>query len=208
MLVREGIISLLSSQNDFVIVGASSDGQAALDGASKYDVLVTDIRMPPRYDREGIELAKHLRSTAPHVGVVVLSQYGNAEYALALLEDGSQGRAYLLKESLVRPSQLYEAVRAVHRKESVVDPAVVDALVGNRLARDDSPILRLTPRELEVLEEMAEGHTNGRIAGRLGLSPGSVEKHVNAIFMKLDLPPHADTHRRVRAVLLYLADVT
>jgi DNA-binding NarL/FixJ family response regulator len=168
-------------------------------------VVVTDIRMPPTGTDEGIRAAAELRATQPDVGVVVLSQYVSPQYAVSLLDQGSQGRAYLLKDRVADVDDLVDAIRVVARGGSVIDPQVVDELVRARSRADRSPLEHLTPREREVLGEMASGKSNAAIAGTLVLSERAVEKHINSIFSKLHLAEEADVNRRVKAVLLYLA---
>jgi len=170
------------------------------------DVVLTDIRMPPTGTDEGVRAANELRRTAPGIGVVVLSQYVEPAYALALLEEGSDGRAYLLKERVSDVDQLRDAINEVARGGSVIDPKVVEALVEARSRAKESPLRFLTPREQEVLAEMARGRNNAGIGEALGLSERAVEKHINSIFAKLALSEEPDSHRRVKAVLLYLAD--
>jgi DNA-binding NarL/FixJ family response regulator len=169
-------------------------------------VVVTDIRMPPTGTDEGIRAADRLRTSHPQTGVLVLSQYDDAEYALALLERGSSGRAYLLKDRVSRPDQLVAAIREVAQGGSVIDPRVVEGLVAQRTRVAQSPIAELTARERDVLASMAEGKTNAAIADALTLTPRAVEKHINAIFSKLPLEQPRDVDRRVTAVLLFLAD--
>ena len=170
------------------------------------DVVVTDIRMPPTRTDEGVRAAREIRAAYPDVGVVVLSQYVEPEYALALFEVGSDHLAYLLKERVGDVGQLAEAIDRVRSGGSVVDPKVVDALVEGRISRQRSKLDRLTPRESEVLSEIATGKSNAAIAEALFLSERAVEKHINSIFTKLDLPVDADANRRVQAVLVYLAE--
>lgn len=170
------------------------------------DVVLTDVRMPPSMTDEGIRAAATWRSERPDLGVVVLSQHAEVDYALALFEEGSTGRAYLLKERLARPAQLFDAIREVAAGGSVVDPTIVELLVRVRSERPRSPLDDLTGREREVLEAMANGHSNAGIGAALHLSQGAVEKHINSVFTKLGLAPEREVHRRVRAVLLYLAD--
>jgi DNA-binding NarL/FixJ family response regulator len=167
-------------------------------------VVITDIRMPPTGTDEGIRAAERLRDTHPETGVVVLSQYVDPGYALALLEKGSGGRAYLLKERVSDVEQLLAAVKQVASGGSVIDPKVVEALVSARTSAQ-SPLARLTPRESEVLSEMAQGKNNAGIAAALVLSERAVEKHINSIFLKLGLSEEPDVHRRVKAVLLFLS---
>jgi DNA-binding NarL/FixJ family response regulator len=207
-LVREGVTRLLATEPDVEVVGACEDldGLLAAVAADPPDVVLTDIRMPPTGTDEGVRAANELRSSHPEVGVVVLSQYVEPGYALALLEDGSERRAYLLKERVSDVDQLLHAIREVAAGGSVIDPKVVEALVAARSRRRDSPIEHLTPREREVLAEMAQGRNNAAVAGALGLSERAVEKHINSVFAKLALSEEPDAHRRVKAVLVYLAD--
>jgi DNA-binding NarL/FixJ family response regulator len=207
-LLREGVRRLIEQQPDLELVAACDDLDsllAAID-AEKPDVVLTDIRMPPSGTDEGIRAAAHLRQVRPDAGVVVLSQYVDPGYALALLEDGSEGRAYLLKERVSDLDQLLGAIREVTRGGSVIDAKVVEALVAARSRTARSPVSRLTPREREILAEMAQGKNNAAIAGSLILSERAVEKHINSIFSKLGLSQETATHRRVKAVLLYLSE--
>ncbi len=174
----------------------------------KPDVVVTDIRMPPTGTDEGIRAALALREAYPDTGVVVLSQYADPAYALALLERGSEGRAYLLKERVSDATQIVRAIEDVANGGSVIDPLVVEALVAQRQKHTASALGRLTPREREVLEQMAQGRNNAGIAQALFLSERAVEKHINSLFSKLGLSEEVDVHRRVKAVLLYLAEET
>ncbi|MDQ1403509.1 MAG: hypothetical protein QOG03_1825 [Actinomycetota bacterium] len=205
-LVREGIKRLIETQTDLELVGVCEDydGLLAMVDDEKPDVVITDIRMPPTGTDEGIRAAERLRDTHPETGVVVLSQYVDPGYALALLEKGSGGRAYLLKERVSDVEQLLAAVKQVASGGSVIDPKVVEALVSARTSAQ-SPLARLTPRESEVLSEMAQGKNNAGIAAALVLSERAVEKHINSIFLKLGLSEEPDVHRRVKAVLLFLS---
>jgi DNA-binding NarL/FixJ family response regulator len=207
-LVREAVTRLLGTQPDVEVVGACADLDSlfALVERTRPDVVLTDIRMPPSGTDEGIRAAARLRDTHPETGVVVLSQYVEPAYALALLESGSERRAYLLKERVSDVDQLVRAIREVASGGSVVDPRVVEVLVEARLRRTDSPLDHLTPRERDVLGEMAQGRNNAAVAAALGLSERAVEKHINSVFAKLALSEEPDTHRRVKAVLLYLSD--
>ncbi len=204
-VVREGIRALIESQDGLELVGSCTDLPELMAAVEEVlpDVVLTDIRMPPSQSDEGVRAAQWLRREHPTVGVVVLSQYVEEGYALRLLEEGSGGRAYLLKERVGDVEELVEAIRAVHRGGSVVDRAVVDALIAARGRH--SPIDDLTSREREVLSHIARGSNNRAIAEQLVLSPRAVEKHINAIFAKLGLGDEPDSHHRVRAVLLYLA---
>ena len=204
--MREGIISVLSLDPDIELIASCGDFDELIEtvGATTPDVVVTDIRMPPTQTDEGIRAANVIRDEYPHIGVVVLSQYVEPEYAMKLLEAGSNGRAYLLKERVADRDELSTAIKRVAAGGSVIDPRVVDALISGRLNSETSILNRLTERETEVLAHMAEGHNNAGIGEALFISPRSVEKHINAIFTKLDMPPQNDSNRRVSAVLVYL----
>ncbi|HXR54035.1 MAG TPA: response regulator transcription factor [Acidimicrobiales bacterium] len=206
-IVREGVEKLINSEPDLEVAAACADYDALLRAvaAERPDVVVTDIRMPPTGTDEGIRAANELRSSHPDLGVVVLSQYSEPRYALDFLESGSKGRAYLLKERVSDIGQLAQAIREVARGGSVIDPEVVDALVAARSRAADSPLRVLTPRETEILGEMAQGKNNAAVAASLVLSERAVEKHINSIFSKLALSQEPDVHRRVKAVLLFLA---
>jgi len=206
LLMREGISAVLALDDGVEVVAVCEDFDGLLAAVTVHgpDVVLTDIRMPPSQTDEGIRAANLIRTEHPEVGVVVLSQYVEPEYALQLFADGSAGRAYLLKERVGDLAQLSSALRSVAGGGSVVDPTVVDALIEARTADRPSVLDRLTEREHEVLAEMAKGGSNAAIGEALFISPRSVEKHINSIFMKLDLSPEEDTNRRVRAVLLYL----
>jgi DNA-binding NarL/FixJ family response regulator len=207
-LVREGIRRLLDAQPDMDVAAACGDLDALLEAveAENPDVVVTDIRMPPGGVDEGIHAALRLRETKPELGVVVLSTYAEPSYALALLESGSAGRAYLLKERVEDIEQLAAAIRAVAGGGSVIDPKVVEALVAEKARDEESPLAQLTPRERDVLREMAEGKNNAGIAGALVLTERSVEKVIHSIFLKLGLAWEPAVHKRVKAVILYLAE--
>jgi DNA-binding NarL/FixJ family response regulator len=207
-LVRQGIERVLATHDDLE-VEASCDDYTSLEEAVRRhrpDVVLTDIRMPPTMSDEGIRLASQLASTAPEVGVVVLSQYDEPEYILALLDSGSDRRAYLLKETISDIDQLAGAVRAVADGGSVIDPKVVERLVAAR-SRGRSPLAWLTFREREVLDAMARGMSNAAIAGSLRIGTRAVEKHINSIFAKLGLVEDDKSHRRVQAVLAFLSEV-
>jgi DNA-binding NarL/FixJ family response regulator len=207
-LIREGVRRLLETEPDLEIAAVCGDLDSLLAAveAERPDVVLTDIRMPPDNADEGIQAAGRLRETNPEVGVVVLSQYTNPSYALALLEGGSEGRAYLLKERVQELEQLVAAIRAVAEGGSVIDPKVVEALVAESSRSEQSPLNELTPREHDVLREMAEGKNNAAIAGALSLSDRSVEKVIHSIFLKLGLAWETAVHKRVKAVILYLAE--
>ncbi len=208
LIVREGIARLVDAEDDFEVVASCDDFDSLLQAVSQHvpDAVLTDIRMPPTSTDEGIRAAEIIRERWPDIGVVVLSQHDEPEYALALLEKGSQRRGYLLKERVVDPGQLLGAVRAVAAGDSVIDPKVVESLVAARTRVAESSLARLTPRELEVLGEMAQGRTNAAIAASLYLTERAVEKHINSIFSKLGLSGEKDVHRRVKAVLMFLSD--
>jgi DNA-binding NarL/FixJ family response regulator len=203
-LVREGVRRLLETQPDVEVVAlcGSLDELLATVAADPPDVVLTDIRMPPTGTDEGIRAAEQLRESHPDVGVVVLSHYVEPGYALALLERGTAGRAYLLKERVEDVEQLTAAIRAVAEGGSMIDPRVVEALVAGK----QSQLHELTPRERDVLREMAEGKNNAAIAGALFLTERSVEKVIHSIFLKLGLAWETAVHKRVKAVILYLAE--
>jgi DNA-binding NarL/FixJ family response regulator len=206
-IVREGVSELLRVAKDIEVVATCSDLdslEAAVEREHP-DVVVTDIRMPPTNTDEGIRMAERLRRSSPSIGVVVLSQYSDPEYALALLEGGANGRAYLLKERITDVGQVANAIREVARDGSVIDPKVVETLIAARVRHARSPIAELTARETEVLAEVAQGKNNAAIASNLHLTDRAVEKHINSIFSKLGLSEEDSVHRRVRAALIYLA---
>jgi DNA-binding NarL/FixJ family response regulator len=208
LLVREGVRRLLEADPDIEVAAVCGDLDsllAAVD-AEHPDVVVTDIRMPPGNTDEGIQVAERLRTTDPEVGVVVLSQYAAPSYALALLEGGSAGRSYLLKERLMEPEQLVSAIRAVASGGSVIDPKVVEALVAEDARGEQSPLKTLTARERDVLHEMAAGKSNEGIGESLFLAERSVEKVIHSIFLKLGLTWEPSVNKRVKAVILYLAE--
>jgi DNA-binding NarL/FixJ family response regulator len=207
-LVREGVRRLLETRSELEVAAVCGDLDsllAAVD-AERPDVVVTDVRMPPTESDEGIRAAERLRETNPDVGVVVLSQYAIPGYALALLEGGSAGRAYLLKERVTDLDQLVRAICTVAEGGSVIDPKVVETLVAENARRDESPLNELTPRERDVLSEMAAGKNNAAIAEALFLTERSVEKVIHSIFLKLGLTWETAVHKRVKAVVLYLAE--
>ena len=207
-LIREALRGLLATQDDFEIAAVCEDLDSLLEAveAERPDVVVTDIRMPPGNTDEGIQVATRLRETSPEVGVVVLSQYATPTFVLALLEGGSERRAYLLKERVKDLDQLVSAIHAVADGGSVMDPKVVEALVAENARAEDSPLNELTPRERDVLREMAEGKNNAGIAEALVLTERSVEKVIHSIFLKLGLTWETAVHKRVKAVILYLAE--
>jgi DNA-binding NarL/FixJ family response regulator len=208
LIVREGLQQLLTASPSIEVVAAHGDVDALLEAVERDrpDVILTDIRMPPSNTDEGIRIADHLREAHPSTGVVLLSQYAEPMYVLALLERGSDRRGYLLKERIHDRGQLVSAIDTVARGGSVIDPKIVELLVEAKARVDQSPLSELTPREREVLAELAEGKSNTAIADSLVLSKRAVEKHVNSIFMKLGLAASEDVSKRVKATLMFLAD--
>jgi DNA-binding NarL/FixJ family response regulator len=207
LFVREGVRALLNDQSDITVIGLAGDYDQLLAAVAESapDVVVTDICMPPTNTDEGIRAAIEIRHSQPTTGVVILSQYDEPSHALALLQDGVAARAYLLKERVAQPGQLADAVRAVAAGGSVIDPRIVESMLAARSRPDTSPLRHLTTRELDVLAEMATGANNATIANRLYVTVRAVERHINSIFAKLGLTEEGEVHRRVRAVLLYLA---
>jgi DNA-binding NarL/FixJ family response regulator len=205
-LVREGVSRLLEAIDGLELLAACDSYSSLLAAVEAHepDVVLTDIRMPPTFTDEGLRIATWVREHRPKMGVVVLSQFVEPAYAVALLEKGSSGRAYLLKERVSDVSDLESAVRAVAAGGSVIDPKVVEALVAAR-ARKESPLDGLTTRERDVLGRVAEGKNNAAIATALFLTERAVEKHINSIFSKLGLSDEVDVNRRVKAALMYLA---
>jgi DNA-binding NarL/FixJ family response regulator len=205
-LVRQGIVTVLQRSGRVRVTGTATSPEEMLDllEAEPADVVVLDIRMPPTHTTEGIALARELRAARPRLGIVILSQHHDPEYALELLGDGSEGKAYLLKERLGDGDELVKAIGEVHRGGSVLDPKIVDALLTARSRRSNSRLAGLTPRELDVLALMASGKGNSAIAERLVITERAVEKHSNAIFGKLGLRDADDLNRRVAAVLFFL----
>jgi DNA-binding NarL/FixJ family response regulator len=207
LLVREGVRQLLAVDPGVEVVAAVGDIDSLRDACDRHqpDVVLTDIRMPPTSTDEGIRLAAELRDSHPAIGVVVLSQFSDPIYALALLERGSDRRAYLLKERVHNRAELMAAIRAVADGGSMIDPKIVETLVTARAAR--SPLNELTAREREVLSEIAQGKSNAAIAESLFLTKRAVEKHINSIFIKLGLADAEDVSKRVKAALMFLSDV-
>ena len=207
-LVREGIQRIVEADPDFEVAGACADLESLLEAVenSLPDVVLTDVRMPPDNTDEGIRAATRLRERHPEVAVLVLSQHDEPEYVLELLEGGARGRGYLLKDRLLDPDQLAVAIREVASGGSVIDEQVVATLVRSRSRLRRSPLSELTPREREVLSEMAQGRNNEAIAATLHITLAGVEKHINVIFSKLGLSGEAEIHRRVKAVLMFLSD--
>lgn len=207
-ILRDGLVALLTRRGHEVVVGVC-DGdplgvavdRVVAEGRSP-DVAVVDIRMPPTFTDEGLRAAMRLRERHPGIGVLLFSQYVETRFATELLSGGAQGVGYLLKDRVADVSEFMDALDRVADRQTVLDPEVVKQLMG--ASRSDDGLARLTPRETEVLELMAEGRSNGAIAARLYLSAGAVEKNVTSIFTKLGLPPDSGDHRRVLAVLRYL----
>jgi DNA-binding NarL/FixJ family response regulator len=205
-LVREGARAVLDAHPRTEVLATAADPEEvlALLPDLRPDVMLLDIRMPPTFTTEGIELARVLRRERPEIGIVVLSQHADPEYVLELLRDGSDGLAYLLKERLGDAERLVQAIEEVRDGGSVLDPRIVQALLEAQRRRSASKLAGLTPRELEVLERMASGRGNAAIARELSISERSIEKHINAIFRKLGLAEDVDLNRRVAAVLFFL----
>ena len=206
--MREFLTMILNAAPEVELLAICSNAKE-LEGtlaAEHPQVVITDIRMPPSGADEGIRMANRLRETDPDIGVVVLSQYAEPSYALGLFESGSAGRAYLLKERVRNREELIGAIEAVARHGSVIDPKVVDLLIEARARPARSPLGDLTPREVQLLGEIAAGKSNAAIAESLVLTKRAVEKHINSIFAKLGLPEDEDVSRRVKATLMYLAD--
>jgi DNA-binding NarL/FixJ family response regulator len=207
-LVREGTRRLLEDSGEVEVVAAVGSADELLDAVDRLhpDAVLTDIRMPPGHDIEGIAAAHQIRKKHPRVGVVVLSQHADEAYAFQLLKDGTAGLAYLLKERVGDTEELLRALRETIAGRSVIDPAVVEALLASRARQAHSPLAGLTPRETDVLREMAQGKTNAAVAESLSVSESAVEKYANAIFSKLGLSEEPQVHRRVAAVLAFLRD--
>jgi DNA-binding NarL/FixJ family response regulator len=207
LIVREGIQQLLATEPDIDVVASCGDLDSLLAAvqAMSPDVVITDIRMPPTETDEGIRVAAMLRESHPDTGVLVLSQYAVPTYALALLDAGSDRRAYLLKQRLHDRAELVAAIRSVASGGSVIDPKIVEALVTEKARSERSPLTSLTPRENDVLAEIARGKSNAAIAESLVLTKRAVEKHINSIFLKLNLSDAEDVSKRVKATLVFLA---
>jgi len=208
LIARQGVLQLLALAPEFEVVADCGDLPELLDAVDRElpDVVVTDIRMPPTHTDEGIRFANRLRETHPDVGVIVLSQYDEPVYALSLLDAGSDRRGYLLKDRVHDPAELRDAIQAVARGGAVIDPSLVDALVKGKAAIERSALSELSPRERQVLAEIAQGKSNSAIAESLVLSKRAVEKHINSIFLKLGLGFADDVSKRVKATLMFLAE--
>lgn len=207
-LVREGTAALLATSDQIELVGTATTRDELLAAVEEHapDAVLTDIRMPPTGTNEGIEAAKEIRASHPQIGVVVLSQFVEEDYAYELLKDGAGGLGYLLKERVADVDELVRALGEVARGGSVLDPKVVEALVAAKDRMAHSPLAQLTDREREVLSHMAQGENNAAIASSLFLTERAVEKHINSLFHKLGLTEEPDVHRRVMAVLAFLRE--
>jgi DNA-binding NarL/FixJ family response regulator len=207
-LVREGTAALLGSVKDIELVASVSDLDQLLAAVETHrpDTVLTDIRMPPTHTTEGIEAARKIRAEHPEIGVVVLSQYAEEEYAYELLKAGAAGLGYLLKERVGDLDELVRALYEVARGGSVLDPKVVEGLVARKDRQAQSGLRELTEREREVLAQMAQGKNNAAIAKAMFLTERAVEKHINSLFHKLGLSEETDVHRRVMAVLAFLKE--
>ncbi|MGZ8600689.1 MAG: response regulator [Actinomycetota bacterium] len=207
-LVREGTAALLLSSGEVELVGTAATLDELLTAVEEHkpEAVLTDIRMPPTNTTEGIDAARRIREEHPEIGVVVLSQFAEEEYAYDLLKDGAAGLGYLLKERVSDLDELVRALNEVSRGGSVLDPKVVEALVSAKDRMAHSPLAALTDREREVLEHMAQGKNNAAIAKALFLTERAVEKHINSLFHKLGLSEETDVHRRVKAVLAFLRE--
>ena len=207
-LVREGTAALLMTSDEVDLVGTATDLEELLIAVDELrpEAVLTDIRMPPTNTTEGIDAARKIRGEHPEIGVVVLSQFAEEEYAYDLLKDGAAGLGYLLKERVADVTELVRALKEVASGGSVLDPKVVEALVSAKDRMAHSPLARLTDREREVLEHMAQGKNNAAIAKSLFLTERAVEKHINSLFHKLALSEETEVHRRVMAVLAFLRE--
>ena len=207
-LVREGTAALLATCDEIELVAMAADRDELLAAVDEHrpDAVLTDIRMPPTSTNEGIDAAKRIRAEHPDIGVVVLSQFAEEDYAYDLLKDGAAGLGYLLKERVADIDELVRALTEVSRGGSVLDPKVVEALVSAKERLAHSPLGTLTDREREVLSHMAQGQNNSAIAKSLYLTERAVEKHINSLFHKLGLTAEPDVHRRVMAVLAFLRE--
>ena len=205
-LVRAGTAALFAESAEVELVRLVEDVQTLLTAVVDLspDAVLTDIRMPPTHTTEGITAAKRIRREFPGIGVVVLSQYAEPEYAYELLAEGVTGLGYLLKERVAQVDDIVRALQEVCRGGSALDPKVVEALLARRSAEERSPLSGLTARELDVLERMAAGYSNAAIASQMYLSERAIEKHVSSLLQKLSLPPEGDVNRRVAAVLAFL----
>ncbi len=208
LIVREGLQQLLAESPTVEVIGACGDLDSLLGLVDEQspDVVLTDIRMPPSKTDEGVQIAARLRESRPEIGVIVLSQYADPDYVLALLAAGSDRRGYLLKERVHDRGQLVSAIDTVASGGSVIDPKIVEVLVSAKARAERTPLSELTPREREVLAEIAQGKSNTAIADSLVLTKRAVEKHINSIFLKLGLASSNDVSKRVKATLMFLAE--
>jgi DNA-binding NarL/FixJ family response regulator len=206
LLVREGVSKLLAADSDVEVVADAADLPSLRDACDREepDVVITDIRMPPSHTDEGIQFAAELRDRHPQIGVVVLSHYADPLYAVALLDRGSDGRAYLLKERVRNRAELTAAVRAVAAGGSVIDAKIVEPLALARGRAEQSPLKDLTPRERQVLAEIAQGKSNVATAESLGISKHAVERNLHEVFVKFNLGDEETVNKRVKAVLMFL----
>jgi DNA-binding NarL/FixJ family response regulator len=206
LLLRQGVIAVLATLDGIEVVAEADDYDALMAAVDEHqpELVITDIRMPPTLTDEGIRAARAIRSAHPDTGVIVLSQYLDADYVIELFEDGTEGLGYLLKENVADRRQLAHAIEAVCSNSSSIDAAAVEVFVQAR-SRRPSPLDELTERERDVLSLVAEGLRNSAVAARLHLSEKSVEKHINSIFGKLHLSEEPESNRRVRSVLVWLS---
>ena len=207
LLLRQGVSAVLATLDDVEVVAEAEDRPGLMAEVDRHrpDLVITDVRMPPTHTNEGIRAAREIRSTHPDTGIIVLSQYLDADYVIELLEDGTEGFGYLLKENVADRRQLAHAIEAVCSASSSIDPAAIEVFVQARSQRP-SLLDELTERERAVLGLIAEGLRNSAIAARLHLSEKSIEKHISVIFTKLHLSEEPESNRRVRSVLLWLAE--
>jgi DNA-binding NarL/FixJ family response regulator len=204
-LVRAGVSALLSEDDEIELVTAVADADALIRAVAEHrpDAVLTDIRMPPTHTTEGIDAAKRIRTEYPDIGVVVLSQFADDDYAFELLENGVGGLGYLLKERITERDELIRALQEVSRGGSALDPKVIEVLLA-RKSHEESALLGLSAREREVLQQMATGRNNHTIAKTLYMSDRAVEKHIGSIFQKLGLAEEREVNRRIMAVLAFL----
>jgi DNA-binding NarL/FixJ family response regulator len=205
-IVREGVSALLRDVEEIELLTTVSDSSSLMRAVAEHqpDAVLTDIRMPPTHTTEGIEAAKRIRADYPHIGVVVLSQYADDEYAFELLQNGVAGLGYLLKERVADVDELIRALQEVARGGSALDPKVIDGLLARKSSEVTTPLLGLTDREREVLQQMATGRNNASIARTVFMSERAVEKHIGSIFQKLGLVEEQEVNRRIMAVLTFL----
>ena len=205
-LVRTGVSALLGEADEIELIAAVGDAEALIRAVAEHrpDAVLTDIRMPPTHTVEGIDAAKRIRADYPDIGVVVLSQFADDDYAFELLEHGVGGLGYLLKERVAERDELVRALQEVARGGSALDPKVIEVLLARKAHEEPSALLGLSDREREVLQQMATGRNNHAIAKTLYMSDRAVEKHIGSIFQKLGLVEEVDMNRRIMAVLAFL----